>query len=93
VENPARPLGVGRPVERVTVSVPLVDGEVWVLLSDGVVEAMSPDGAEDFGFDRLEAALAACGGKSAREVLERSSRRGGRTRAATTPWTTGPSSS
>lgn len=70
VENPARPLGVGRPVERVTVSVPLVDGEVWVLLSDGVVEAMSPDGAEDFGFDRLEAALAACGGKSAREVLD-----------------------
>ncbi len=70
VENPARPLGVGRPVERVTVSVPLVDGEVWVLLSDGVVEAMSLDGNEDFGFDRLEAALAACGGKSAREVLE-----------------------
>lgn len=70
VENPARPLGVGRPVERVTVSVPLVDGEVWVLLSDGVVEAMSRDGNEDFGFDRLEAALAACGGKSAREVLD-----------------------
>ncbi len=70
VENPSRPLGVGRPVERVTVTVPLVDGEVWVLLSDGVVEAMSPDGAEDFGFDRLEAALATCGGKSAREVLD-----------------------
>lgn len=70
VENPARPLGVGRPVERVTVSVPLVDGEVWVLLSDGVVEAMSSDRSEDFGFDRLEAALAACGGKSAREVLD-----------------------
>lgn len=70
VENPARPLGVGRPVERVTASVPLVDGEVWVLLSDGVVEAMSSDRSEDFGFDRLEAALAACGGKSAREVLD-----------------------
>ena len=70
VENPAKPLGAGRPVERVTVTVPLVDDEVWVFLSDGVVEAMSPDGSEAFGFDRLEATLAACGGKSAREVLE-----------------------
>lgn len=70
VENPAKPLGVGRPAERITVSVPLVDGEVWVLLSDGVVEAMSPDGSEAFGFDRLETTLAACGGKGAREVLD-----------------------
>lgn len=70
VENPAKPLGVGRPAERITVSVPLVDGEVWVLLSDGVVEAMAADGSEAFGFDRLETTLAACGGKSAREVLD-----------------------
>lgn len=70
VENPGKPLGAGRPVERVTVTVPLVDGEVWVFLSDGVVEAMSADGDEAFGFDRLETALAACGGKGAREVLD-----------------------
>jgi len=70
VENPAKPLGVGRPAERITVSVPLVDDEIWVLLSDGVVEAMAADGSEAFGFDRLETTLAACGGKSAREVLD-----------------------
>jgi sigma-B regulation protein RsbU (phosphoserine phosphatase) len=70
VENPAKPLGAGRPVDRVTVTVPLVDGEAWVFLSDGVVEAMSPDGLEAFGFDRLEAVLAACGEKGAREVLD-----------------------
>ena len=70
VENPAKPLGAGRPVDRVTVTVPLVDGEVWVFLSDGVVEAMAPDGSEAFGFGRLERTLAPCGGRSAREVLE-----------------------
>lgn len=70
VENPSKPLGAGRPVDRVTVTVPLVDGEAWVLLSDGVVEAMSPDGNEAFGFERLERALGRCGGKGPREVLE-----------------------
>ncbi|MBK9376442.1 MAG: SpoIIE family protein phosphatase [Holophagales bacterium] len=70
VENPSKPLGAGRPVERVTVTVPLVDGETWVLLSDGVVEAMAPDGSEAFGFERLESALARCGGKGPRDVLE-----------------------
>jgi len=70
VENPSKPLGAGRPVERVTVTVPLVDGEVWVLLSDGVVEAMAPDGSEAFGFERLERALAPCGGKGPHDVLE-----------------------
>jgi len=69
VENPAKPLGAGRPVDRKTVTVPLVDGETWVFLSDGVVEAMSPDGSEAFGFDRLEAALAPCAGRGPREVL------------------------
>ncbi len=70
VENPSKPLGAGRPVDRVTVTVPLVDGEVWVLLSDGVVEAMTPDGSEAFGFERLEQALARSGGKGPHEVLE-----------------------
>lgn len=70
VENPSKPLGAGRPVERVTVTVPLVDGESWVLLSDGVVEAMASDGSDAFGFDRLERVLAACGGKGPRDVLE-----------------------
>lgn len=70
VENPSKPLGAGRPVERVTITIPLVDGEVWVLLSDGVVEAMAPDGSEAFGFERLERALAPCGGKGPRDVLD-----------------------
>ena len=70
VENPSKPLGAGRPVERVTVTVPLVDGEAWVLLSDGVVEAMAPDGSEAFGFERLERALASCGGKGPHDILE-----------------------
>jgi serine phosphatase RsbU (regulator of sigma subunit) len=69
VENPSKPLGAGRPVGRVTVTVPLVDGEIWVLLSDGVVEAMAPDGSEAFGFERLERALVPCGGKGPRDVL------------------------
>jgi sigma-B regulation protein RsbU (phosphoserine phosphatase) len=70
VENPSKPLGAGRPVDRVTVTVPLVDGEVWVLLSDGVVEAMAPDGSEAFGFGRLERSLAPCGGQGPHDVLE-----------------------
>lgn len=70
VENPARPLGAGRPALRTTVTVPLVAGESWVFLSDGVVEAMSPDGLEAFGFERLERAIAPSGGKEARAVLE-----------------------
>lgn len=70
VENPARPLGAGRPATRTTVTVPLVAGECWVFLSDGVVEAMSPDGLEAFGFERLERAVAPTGGSGAREVLE-----------------------
>ncbi len=70
VENPSKPLGAGRPVERVTVTVPLVGGEAWVLLSDGVVEAMAPDRSEAFGFGRLERALASCGGKGPHDILE-----------------------
>lgn len=70
VENPAKPLGAGRPVERVTVTVPIVGGESWVFLSDGVIEAMSPDGGEAFGFARLERVVAGCAGKGARDVLE-----------------------
>jgi serine phosphatase RsbU (regulator of sigma subunit) len=70
VENPARPLGAGRPAARTTVTVPLVEGESWVFLSDGVVEAMSPDGREAFGFERLERVIAPFGGKGAHEVLE-----------------------
>ncbi len=70
VENPSKPLGAGRPASRVTVTVPLVDGEVWVFLSDGVVEAMSADGSEAFGFARLERVLALCGGRRPREILD-----------------------
>ena len=53
-----------------TVTVPLLDGESWVFLSDGVVEAMGPDRAEAFGFERLASVVGGCAGKGAREVLE-----------------------
>lgn len=57
LENPARPLGLGLPVTYRTVTAPLCPGDVWVLLSDGIVEASSPL-EEEFGFARLEKLLA-----------------------------------
>ena len=92
VENPSKPLGAGRPVERVTVTVPLVAGELWVFFSDGVVEAISPEGSEAFGFERLERASPR-GGKRPHEVLEAVLRRGGPTGRRDPGRTTGRSSS
>lgn len=69
VENPARPLGLGLPVTFKTVTAPVAPGDLWVLLSDGIVEATN--GAdEEFGFPRLQAVLAASAGKSAAETRD-----------------------
>lgn len=70
LENPARPLGLGLPVTYRTVSAPLVPGDVWVLLSDGIVEALS-GAEEEFGFARLEALLSSGGAGTAEEIKER----------------------
>jgi serine phosphatase RsbU (regulator of sigma subunit) len=72
VELPSRPLGLpGRaPAAFASATAPAEPGDLWVFLSDGVVEA---SGADDtpFGFARLEALLAECGGLQAREASER----------------------
>lgn len=70
LENPARPLGLGLPVTYRTVSAPLAPGDSWVLLSDGIVEALSPAG-EEFGFARLESVLSASAGGSAEQLKAR----------------------
>lgn len=70
VANPARPLGVRLPGTFRTVRAPLVAGDLWVLLSDGIVEALSPSD-EVFGFPRLEALLARSAGCSADETRDR----------------------
>jgi serine phosphatase RsbU (regulator of sigma subunit) len=70
LENPARPLGIRLPGEFRTVRAPLVPGDLWVLLSDGIVEAVSPAG-EQFGFARLESLLARGAGGTAVETRDR----------------------
>jgi serine phosphatase RsbU (regulator of sigma subunit) len=68
--NPARPLGVRLPGTFRTVRAPLVAGDLWVLYSDGIVEALSPAG-EIFGFPRLESLVARSAGCSAAETRDR----------------------
>ena len=70
LENPSLPLGVRLPGRFRTVRAPLVAGDLWVLLSDGIVEALSPSG-EVFGFPRLESLLARGAGGTAAETRDR----------------------
>ncbi len=53
IEVPSLPLGVKADVTTRTAEVPLQEGDTIVYLSDGIVEAQSPDG-DPFGFDYLE---------------------------------------
>jgi len=69
--NPARPLGLGLPVTFRTLEAPLSEGDLWVLLSDGIVEATHDGGDEEFGFSRLESALAGAAGGTAAEARDR----------------------
>ncbi|MEO6325192.1 MAG: SpoIIE family protein phosphatase, partial [Thermoanaerobaculia bacterium] len=70
LENPARPLGVALPANFRTVSAPFAVGDLWVFLSDGVIEGHSADGAE-FGFERLERVMAsAVAGRSAAQLRD-----------------------
>ena len=56
IEVPSLPLGVRADVTTRTAEVPLQEGDAIVYLSDGIVEAQSPDG-DPFGFDQLESLL------------------------------------
>jgi serine phosphatase RsbU (regulator of sigma subunit) len=67
VANPARPLGVGLPAEFRTVTAPLEKGDLWVLVSDGIVEAHSKEG-EPLGFPRLEELVAKGAGGTAADL-------------------------
>lgn len=63
-------LGVFRTVELADDKVVLQPGDALVLVTDGVLEARDADGAE-FGYPRLEALLATCGGRSAEGIARR----------------------
>lgn len=69
--NPARPLGLGLPATFRTVEAPLEDGDLWVLFSDGIVEATRPGSDEEFGFARLERAFAGAAGGTAAAARDR----------------------
>jgi sigma-B regulation protein RsbU (phosphoserine phosphatase) len=69
--NPARPLGLGLPATFTTVTAQLEAGDLWVLLSDGIVEATRPGSDDEFGFARLEAVLATARGGSAAAARDR----------------------
>ena len=64
LENPSRPLAVALPQDFRSTYSATAPGDLWVLYSDGVIEAQSPSG-EVFGFTRFENLLASCAGKSA----------------------------
>jgi serine phosphatase RsbU (regulator of sigma subunit) len=55
--NEARPLGLALPPGWRTVTAPLVPGDLWVVYSDGLVEAAAEEGGEPWGFARLEECL------------------------------------
>ena len=63
-------LGVFPTVELSDDAVVLNPGDALVLVTDGVLEARDSDGKE-FGFERLEALLATCAGRSAEGIARR----------------------
>jgi serine phosphatase RsbU (regulator of sigma subunit) len=69
IENPSRPLAVGLPQDFRSVCTEIAAGDLFVLYSDGVIEALAPSG-EVFGFDRFENVLRTCAGKTAAETRD-----------------------
>jgi serine phosphatase RsbU (regulator of sigma subunit) len=63
IEVPSLPLGVLSDIRTHTEEVDLQEGDAIVYLSDGIVEAQDEEG-EPFGFDKLEALLAAATDRS-----------------------------
>ena len=55
--NAARPLGLALPPAWRTVTAALAPGDLWVVYSDGLVEAAPKDHGEPWGFARLEQCL------------------------------------
>ena len=69
--NAARPLGVALPPGWQTVVAPLAAGDLWVVYSDGLVEAAREEGGEPWGFARLETCLREGAGDSAAALRDR----------------------
>jgi serine phosphatase RsbU (regulator of sigma subunit) len=69
IENPSRPLAVGLPQDFRSVTAEVAAGDLFVLYSDGVIEAQAPSG-EVFGFERFENLLKTCAGKTAAETRD-----------------------
>ncbi len=69
LENPSRPLAVDLPQNFCTLESEIAPGDLWILYSDGMIEAQSPSG-EVFGFERFESLLHTCAGKSADETRD-----------------------
>ena len=63
-------LGVFRTIELADDKVVLHPGDTLVLVTDGVLEARDGDGVQ-YGYARLEALLATCGGRSAEGIARR----------------------
>jgi serine phosphatase RsbU (regulator of sigma subunit) len=63
IEVPSLPLGVRSEIRTHTAEIDLQEGDAVVYLSDGIVEAQDNDG-EPFGFENLEALLAAAPDRS-----------------------------
>ncbi|MFB9248661.1 PP2C family protein-serine/threonine phosphatase [Sphaerisporangium melleum] len=65
-------LGILNRIDLATVTVDLAPGELCLLYSDGITEAIGgPGGHELYGVDRLAAALATCAGMPAAAVVQR----------------------
>ena len=69
IEIGGLPLGVVDNVTYHACNMPLLPGDLILLCSDGVVEAMNPHG-EIFGFNRLEQFLLQCDNLPAADVVE-----------------------
>jgi serine phosphatase RsbU (regulator of sigma subunit) len=69
--NAARPLGVALPPGWQTVTAPLAPGDLWIVYSDGLVEAATEEGGEPWGFGRLEQCLREGAGGPAAALRDR----------------------
>jgi serine phosphatase RsbU (regulator of sigma subunit) len=69
--NAARPLGLALPPGWRTVTAPLSCGDLWVVYSDGLVEAAAEEGGEPWGFVRLERCLREGGRDTAAALRDR----------------------
>jgi serine phosphatase RsbU (regulator of sigma subunit) len=64
------PLGFAIQAEQTVRSLPLAEGDLLVIYSDGIVDATHPRTDEPFGEERLEASIARLAGGSAAEITD-----------------------